>query len=174
LSVKNSPKYIITMDADYSHNPKDIPRLISTAKAGCGLVVGNRYCKGGGAVNWSLFRLTLSRMANLIASIVIGANLRDYTSGLRCYSIGLVKKIINDLHSQTYEIQIETIRQACMRKFEIKEIPIVFVNRKKGKSKLTFSEIQGFLFYIIKTTLGIRKGSPPSFGEEGSKYPISK
>jgi len=156
LSVKNPPEYIVTMDADYSHNPKDIPRLIFMARTGCGLVVGNRYCRGGGAVNWSLFRLALSRMANLIASMVIGANLHDYTSGLRCYSINLVKQTISDLHSQTYEIQIETIRQASIRSFKIEEIPIIFVNRKKGKSKLTFAEIQGFLFYIIKTALNTR------------------
>jgi dolichol-phosphate mannosyltransferase len=157
LSVKNPPKYIITIDADYSHNPKDIPRLISTAKTGCGLVVGNRYCKGGGAVNWSLFRLALSRIANIIASVVIGANLHDYTSGLRCYSINLIKRTISDLHSQTYEIQIETIRQAHMRRFKIKEISIIFVNRKKGKSKLTFAEVQSFLLYILKTVLRIKK-----------------
>ncbi len=159
LSVKNPPNYVITMDADYSHNPKDVPRLISTAKAGSGLVVGNRYCGEGGAVNWSLFRSALSRMANLIASVVIGANLHDYTSGLRCYSMNLVERTIGDLHSQTYEIQIETVRQAHLQGFKIGEVPIVFVNRKKGKSKLTFAEIQGFLFYIIKTALGLSKSS---------------
>lgn len=157
LSMKNPPKYVVTMDADYSHNPKDIPRLVFTAKAGYGLVVGNRYCEGGGVINWSFFRLAVSRMANLIASIVIGAKLHDYTSGLRCYSINLIGKTINDLHSQTYEIQIETIRQANMQKFRIKEVPIVFINRKKGKSKLTFTEIKSFLFYIVKTMLGVRK-----------------
>ncbi|MDH5754028.1 MAG: polyprenol monophosphomannose synthase [Candidatus Bathyarchaeota archaeon] len=157
LSMKNQPKYVVTMDADYSHNPKDIPRLVSTANAGYGLVVGNRYCKGGGVINWGFFRLAVSRMANLIASIVIGAKLHDYTSGLRCYSINLIGKTINDLHSQTYEIQIETIRQAHMQKFRIKEVPIIFINRKKGKSKLTFTEIKSFLFYIVKTMLGVRK-----------------
>ena len=156
-SMKNQPKYVVTIDADYSHNPKDIPRLVSTANAGYGLVVGNRYCKGGGVINWGFFRLAVSRMANLIASIVIGAKLHDYTSGLRCYSINLIGKTINDLHSQTYEIQIETIRQAHMQKFRIKEVPIIFINRKKGKSKLTFTEIKSFLFYIVKTMLGVRK-----------------
>ncbi len=160
LSIKKPPKYIITMDADYSHNPKDIPRLISAAKKGCGLVLGNRYCKGGGTMNWSPFRLALSRVANLVASMVIGGNLQDYTSGLRCYSVNLVRKTIGDLHSQTYEIQIETIRQAHIRGFKIEEIPIVFVNRKKGKSKLTFAEIQSFLFYILKTVLGISRIFP--------------
>jgi dolichol-phosphate mannosyltransferase len=68
---------------------------------------------------------------------------------MRCYSTKLVKGIINDLHSHTYEIQIETIRQASLRKFRIKEAPITFVNRKKGKSKLTFNEVRDFLSYIL-------------------------
>lgn len=173
FSLKNPPRYVITMDADYSHNPKDIPRLVSTAKAGYGLVVGNRYCKGGSVVNWSFLRLLISRIANLTASIVIGAKLHDYTSGLRCYSMNLIGKIIKDLHSQTYEIQIETIRQAHTRNFRIKEIPIIFVNRKKGKSKLTFTEIKTFLFYIVKTTLGISKNLSVFCSEDMEMFKFS-
>jgi dolichol-phosphate mannosyltransferase len=150
LSFKNPPEYIVTMDADYSHNPKDVPRVISAAKEGRGLAVGSRYCKGGRIINWSLFRLVTSRIANLIASSLVRARIRDYTSGLRCYSTKLVKEIVNDLHSQTYEIQIETIRQAFQRKFDIREVPMTFVNRKKGKSKLTPNEIREFISYILK------------------------
>ncbi len=150
LLLKNPPKYIVTMDADYSHNPKDVPHVISAAKEGKGLAIGSRYCKGGRITNWSLFRLVTSRIANLVASSLIRAGIRDYTSGLRCYSTKIVKEIVNDLHSQTYEIQIETIRQASKKKFAIKEIPITFVNRKKGKSKLTPNEIREFISYILK------------------------
>jgi dolichol-phosphate mannosyltransferase len=150
LSLKNPPEYIVTMDADYSHNPKDVPRVVSTAKEGKGLAIGSRYCKGGRIINWSLFRLVTSRIANLVASSLVRARIRDYTSGLRCYSTKLVKEIVNDLHSQTYEIQIETIRQAFQRKFDIREVPMTFVNRKKGKSKLTPNEIGDFISYIMK------------------------
>lgn len=153
LSLKNPPKYIVTMDADYSHNPKELPSLVSVGKEVNGLVVGSRYCSGGRVVNWSAFRAIVSRIANLLASVLVGAKINDYTSGLRCYSIGLVSKIINDLHSQTYEIQIETIRQARKRNFNVKEIPVSFVNRKKGKSKLTPNEIKEFFVYILKMKL---------------------
>ena len=156
LSLKSPPRYIVTMDADFSHNPKDIPRVISAAMDQKGLVIGSRYCRGGGAVNWSVFRLVISRMANFISSFLIGAKIRDYTSGLRCYSTGLVGAIINDLHSQTYEIQIETIRQACRKRFTVKEIPMIFVNRKKGKSKLSQNEIIEFLSYVLKVGLGTK------------------
>ncbi|MEM3725895.1 MAG: polyprenol monophosphomannose synthase [Candidatus Bathyarchaeia archaeon] len=157
LSLKNPPKYIVTMDADYSHNPKDLPRLIAVAKGGNELVIGSRYSKGGSVSDWSAIRLAISKVANLIASIVIGAPIRDYTGGMRCYSAKLVKTILGDLHSQTYEIQIETIRQSHLRGFKIKEVPIKFANRKKGKSKLTPSEIIAFLSHILKSLVFYRR-----------------
>ena len=158
LSVKNPPKYIITMDADYSHNPKDIPRLMSAAKVGSGLVIGSRYCKGGSIVNWGPLRLVISRTANVVASLLIGAKIHDYTSGFRCYSMSLVREMVDDLHSQTYEIQIETVRQARRRLYKVIETPMTFVNRKKGKSKLTSNEIRGFLSYILRLKFE-KKGS---------------
>ena len=153
LSLRNPPEYIVTMDADYSHSPKDVPRLISAAKEAKGLAIGSRYCPGGGTVNWSVFRLAISRVANMLSSVLIGADIHDYTSGLRCYSMNLVKSMVGELHSETYEIQIETIRQARMKGFDIKEIPMIFVNRKKGKSKLTTNEIREFLSYIVGVEL---------------------
>lgn len=149
MSLPNPPKYIVTMDADYSHNPKDIPRLVSTLKQGYSLAIGSRYCKGGCILNWSVMRLVISKVANLIASFIIGEKISDYTSGLRCYSLSLIRSIIGELHSQTYEIQIETIRQAHIRNFKIKELPITFANRKKGKSKLTLNEIKQFVTYVF-------------------------
>ncbi|MEM4704592.1 MAG: polyprenol monophosphomannose synthase, partial [Candidatus Bathyarchaeia archaeon] len=149
LSLKNTPKCIVTMDADYSHNPKEIPKLIQPIHEGYDLVIGSRYRRGGCVKDWGLSRIAISKIANLITTIRIHAKLSDYTSGMRCYSTKLVRGIINDLHSHTYEIQIETIRQANMRRFKIKEMPITFVNRKKGKSKLTITEIKDFLSYIL-------------------------
>jgi dolichol-phosphate mannosyltransferase len=149
LSLENPPDYIVTMDADYSHNPADVPAVISAAKEVNGLAIGSRYCVGGRVANWSMFRWIISRLANTMSSFLIGAKIHDYTSGLRCYSTDLVKQIVNDLHSQTYEIQIETIRQSYRRKFIIAETPITFVNRKKGKSKLTTNEIKEFIRYVL-------------------------
>jgi dolichol-phosphate mannosyltransferase len=149
LSLESPPKYIITMDADFSHNPKEIPRLIAASAKGYDLIVGSRYCEDGGTQDWSIMRLAISKVANLITKYTISAGISDYTSGMRCYSTSLVREMIRDLHSQTYEIQIETIRQATLRKSKVKEIPITFVNRKKGKSKLSINEIKDFLSYIL-------------------------
>jgi len=153
LSLKNPPKYIITMDADYSHNPKDVPRLIAPLSSGFDLIIGSRYCKGGSVMDWSLVRLAISKVANFIASRLMGETICDYTSGMRCYSSRLVSNIISDLHSETYEIQIETIRQAHLRKFKIGEVPITFANRKKGKSKLSFNEVKQFVSYVFFKTI---------------------
>ncbi|MEM2910911.1 MAG: polyprenol monophosphomannose synthase [Candidatus Bathyarchaeia archaeon] len=149
LSLKRKPKCIVTMDADYSHNPADIPKLVKTFECGYDLVVGSRYCRGGGIRNWNFPRLMISKIANLLASLRVKAHIHDYTSGFRCYSIKVVESIIDDLHSQTYEIQIETIRQTCRKEFSITEAPIIFVNRKKGKSKLTFNEVRQFIKYAL-------------------------
>lgn len=153
LPLKNQPDCVVTMDADYSHNPQDIPRLICTAKGGYDLVIGSRYCQGGRTVGWHRMRWLISRVANIIASATVGMRIRDCTSGLRCYSKRYVETVLPNLHSQTYEIQIETIKQARLHGFDIKEIPITFVNRKKGKSKLTVAEAQAFLNYILKGML---------------------
>jgi len=151
LKLRKVPDYIVTMDADYSHNPQDIPKLIYNAKQGYDLVIGSRYYPGGKIVGFSGRRRLISRFANLIAAIVIGLKIRDYTSGFRCYSKSYAKNVLPELHSQTYEIQIETIKQSSLHGFNVKEIPITFVNRKRGKSKLTRTEFRAFLIYIMKS-----------------------
>jgi dolichol-phosphate mannosyltransferase len=151
LSLKNVPEYVVTMDADYSHNPRELPRLVSTMDSGCDLVIGSRYCRGGKTAGWSYARKLISRGANTLARSLLGLQPHDCTSGFRCYSANFLKNIINYLHSHTYDIQIETINQAHSKGFKVKETPIRFVNRKQGKSKLTLVEIQNYLSYILKT-----------------------
>jgi dolichol-phosphate mannosyltransferase len=151
LAFKNVPKFIVAMDADYSHDPKAILQLLSGMQSNCGIVIGSRYCKGGKTAGWPSTRKIISRAANIVAKSVVGMKLHDCTSGFRCYSTNFLKAAISNLHSQTYEIQIETVKQALLRGFDIAEIPIVFVNRKSGKSKLTLTEIQSYISYVLKT-----------------------
>jgi dolichol-phosphate mannosyltransferase len=151
LSSKSPPKYIITMDADYSHNPKAIPQLLSTMyKTDCGIVIGSRYIKGGSITNWPFTRKIISRLANFVAKSSLGLKPQDCTSGFRCYSAGFLSATIGNLHSHTYEIQIETVRQAHLRNFSVRETPILFVNRKSGKSKLSWIEIHSYITYILR------------------------
>ena len=151
LSSKQIPKYIVTMDADYSHNPKAIPQLISSMyTSDYGIVIGSRYCKGGNINGWPFTRKVISRTANFIAKLSLGLKPRDCTSGFRCYSTKFLRATIGNLHSHTYEIQIETIRQAVLRNFNVKETPILFVNRKRGKSKLSWTEVKSYITYTLK------------------------
>lgn len=155
LAQTPAPKYVIVMDADYSHNPLVIPQLLSCMEEAqnCGIVIGSRYIKGGEIVGWPFSRKMISRIANLIAQVSLSLKLGDCTSGFRCYSTAFLKAAIGNLHSQTYEIQIETVRQAALRNFNVKETPILFVNRKQGKSKLSGTEIKGYMKYVLKATL---------------------
>lgn len=153
LNLKNPPDYIIAMDADYSHNPKDIPTLVAAARKGYDLVIGSRYLPEGRVVGSSLRRRLISRLANVVAAVIVGARMHDCTSGFRCYSKQYVKSVLRNLHSQTYEIQIETIKQARLNRFSVTEIPVTFVDRKRGKSKLSVAECQAFLTYILKAAL---------------------
>ncbi|MCW4028108.1 MAG: polyprenol monophosphomannose synthase [Candidatus Bathyarchaeota archaeon] len=151
LAAKEPPKYVFTMDADYSHNPQDIPQLLSSMKeTECGIVIGSRYVKGGQTSGWPFTRKIISKTANFIARASLGLKLKDCTSGYRCYSMNFLREVIGNLHSHTYEIQIETVRQASLRKFVVKESPVLFVNRKRGKSKLSWGEIKSYLSYTLK------------------------
>lgn len=152
LALPTPPKYIVTMDADYSHNPKDIPKLIELAENGCDLVIGSRYCNDGKIKGWTFVRTLISRIANRLTGMIIKLPLNDFTSGFRCYSKSYIVKALPQLHSETYEIQIETLRQAKLQNSKIGEIPVLFENRKKGKSKLSLTEITAFSKYIIKVT----------------------
>ena len=151
LSQKQPPKYVLTMDSDYSHNPKDIPRLLECMReADCAIVVGSRYVKGGEIEGWPISRKIISKTANTIAKFVLGLKPKDCTSGFRCYSTKFLKTSISYFHSTAYEIQIETIRQASLRHQCVEETPVLFVNRKTGKSKLSWNEIKGYLAYTLK------------------------
>jgi dolichol-phosphate mannosyltransferase len=154
LAAPKTPKYVFTMDADYSHNPQDMPKLLAEMReCDCGIVIGSRYSKGGQIEGWPLSRKIISKTANAIARASLGLGLRDCTAGFRIYSTTFLKEAIGNLHSQTYEIQIETVRQASLRNFQVKETPVLFVNRKQGKSKLTWTEIKSFLTYTMKAVL---------------------
>jgi dolichol-phosphate mannosyltransferase len=151
LSQPDPPDFIIAMDADYSHDPHDIPRLLIRAEQGYDVVIGSRYCPGGKVKGWGLRRLMISKAANKTTAKIVALPVHDLTSGFRCYSREYVEQVLSELHSETYEIQIETLRQARIHRANVAEIPITFTNRKMGKSKLTNNEILSFLMYILRT-----------------------
>lgn len=150
-SLPSKPRYVIVMDADFSHNPSDIPRFLKHAEEGYDLIVGSRYIEGGEIRGWSILRAAISKTANKIAKTLIRLPVNDFTSGFRCYSMKYILKAAPTLKSRRFEIQVETLKRAQQLKMRVKEIPITFINRRRGKSKLTIKEIINFLTYIARS-----------------------
>lgn len=129
--------YIFEMDADFSHDPKDIPRFLKHIEK-YDLVVGSRYKGGVSVVNWPIERLLLSYFANLFARIVTGVPVNDLTSGFKCYKRKVLESInFRNISSDGYGFQIETVFLAYEKRFKVYEIPIVFTDRVEGHSKMT-------------------------------------
>ncbi|SVE24235.1 uncharacterized protein METZ01_LOCUS477089, partial [marine metagenome] len=127
---------IIQMDADLSHNPDDIPRLIDETKK-YDLIIGSRYVDGVNVVNWPMRRLLLSFFANMYARLIIGLKINDLTGGYKCFKREVFESIeLSKIKSQGYSFQIEMNFLTWIKGFKIKEIPIVFTDRTVGKSKM--------------------------------------
>ncbi len=139
--LENKFDYIITMDADFSHNPKYIPLLINKMKD-VDVCVGSRYVKGGKIKNWGIIRKAISRGANLLAQILLGSSVHDNTTGFRCYKSHVVKEILNaNIHSNGYSFLVEIAYFLQKKKYKIGEIPLDFIDRRYGKSKISKKEI---------------------------------
>ncbi len=131
-------EYVFEMDADFSHDPKYVPELLRAAQEGADLVVGSRYLDGINVVNWPLQRLILSYVANLYARIVTGLPIRDATGGFKCFRRRVLEAIdLDAVRSDGYGFQIEMNFHSWKRGFRIREVPIVFVDRHSGTSKMS-------------------------------------
>jgi len=129
--------YIFEMDADFSHDPKAIPEFLEEIKH-YDLVLGSRYLKGVTVMNWPLSRLILSYSANLYTRIVTGLPLKDATGGFKCFRRAVLESLdLDGIRSDGYSFQIEVSFKCWKRGFSIKEIPIVFVDRHQGTSKMS-------------------------------------
>ena len=132
---------LVQMDADFSHDPKSLPRLINSS-ASFDVVIGSRYCQGGGTRNWAWHRRLLSRFANRYVSLITGVKITDATSGFRCYSRRALETILeNPIDAEGYSIQVETVYRAHKAGLSITEFPIIFVERREGTSKMSWKVI---------------------------------
>lgn len=130
--------YILQMDADFSHHPRYLPRLMDEAAAGADLVLGSRYVRGGGTVNWGLGRRLLSRGGSLYARTILGVDVRDFTGGFKCFRREVLESIgLDEVRSTGYAFQIELTYRALLRGFTVREVPIVFGDRRVGHSKMS-------------------------------------
>jgi len=148
-------KLLFTMDADLSHDPIYMPRFIEKAEH-ADVVIGSRYTEGGGIIGWGLYRKLMSKVANFLAGIVVGADVNDITSGYRAYRKEVLAKVpLKRVQSSGYAFQLEVIYEIRGKGFKIDSVPIVFTDRRKGRSKLGMREILSFLILTVK--LGLRR-----------------
>ncbi|KKQ57652.1 MAG: Glycosyl transferase family 2 [Parcubacteria group bacterium GW2011_GWA2_38_13] len=134
-ALSDGADLIFEMDADFSHSPKYIPEFLAAIQES-DLVLGSRYCRGGGVENWNFTRRMVSRFGNIYARTMLSVPIRDLTGGFKCYKRKVLEAInLNTLESVGYNFQIETTYKAYKAGFVIKEIPIIFTERREGKSK---------------------------------------
>jgi len=150
-ALKNGADFICQMDADFSHQPKDLPRLIEACQKGADLALGSRKIEGGKIIGWNWWRKFCSWGAMFFSRFILGLKTKDVTTGFRCYRKEALEKInFKEIKSSGYAWQEEIIYRAEKAGLKIKEIPITFIDRKFGKSKLSWREILEFFINIIK------------------------
>ena len=145
---------VFEMDADFSHDPKYVPEMLQAARD-ADLVIGSRYVTGVNVVNWPMQRLLLSWFANLYARIVTGLPVHDCTGGFKCFRREALAAIdFSRIASGGYSFQVEMNYKVWKKGFRIKEVPIVFVDRFAGTSKMSGSIIGEALFLVLRLRLG--------------------
>jgi len=128
---------VMEIDCDFSHDPADVPRLVA-ATAAADLVLGSRYVAGGGTRNWGLLRRAISRFGSLYAQLLLGLPVRDLTGGFKCYRRAVLETIrLERISSKGYAFQVETTYRAVRAGLRVAEVPIVFVDREAGGSKMS-------------------------------------
>jgi len=150
-ALENGYDYVFEMDADFSHNPDDLGRLYEACKAGADLAIGSRYCDGVSVVNWPIGRIIMSYFASVYVRNILKMKVYDSTAGFKCYTRKVLESIdLDAVRMKGYGFQIEMKYTAYRLGFKISEVPIIFVNRKEGTSKMS-SGIFGEAFWgVIK------------------------
>jgi dolichol-phosphate mannosyltransferase len=136
-ALAEGAELILEMDCDFSHDPADVPRLIAATEH-ADLALGSRYVEGGEIRNWGLVRRTISRGGSLYAQLFLGVGVRDLTGGFKCYRREVLERIdLAAINSKGYAFQIETTYRALRAGFRVREVPITFVDRAEGGSKMS-------------------------------------
>lgn len=151
-AIAGNYQFIFEMDADFSHNPSDLPRLYNACKnEGADLAVGSRYVKNGGVVNWPKNRIALSKGASLYTRIITWIPVKDPTAGFICYKKEVLETInLDQIRFVGYAFQIEMKFAAWKLGFKIKEVPIIFQDRTEGVSKMNKSIVKEGILGVLK------------------------
>lgn len=148
--VDSEAQYIFEMDADFSHSPKYLPRFLEAAQDN-DLVLGSRYIPGGGVSNWGLLRRAISWFANFTVRVILGVPIKDLTGGYKCFRRRVLERInLDNVESNGYNFQIEISYKVFKQGFGIKEIPIIFEERRGGRSKFHLGIVLESLRKVLK------------------------
>jgi dolichol-phosphate mannosyltransferase len=138
VALRGGAGFVWEMDADGSHDPADLPRLLEAARSGAGVALGSRYVPGGGIADWGPLRRLVSRGGSLYARLVLGVGVRDLTGGFKCFRREALEAIdLPSVRSHGYAFQVELTLRALVAGFEVRELPIVFRDREHGRSKMS-------------------------------------
>jgi dolichol-phosphate mannosyltransferase len=136
-ALAHDPELVCQMDADGSHDPADLPRLIALAREGADLALGSRYVPGGGVTNWALGRRILSRGGCAYARLILGVPVRDLTGGFKCWNRSALERLdLEGVDTHGYGFQIEMTYRAIRAGLTVAEVPILFRERREGQSKM--------------------------------------
>lgn len=151
-AIAHGYDFIFEMDADFSHNPADLPKLYAAcADEGADVAIGSRYCNGVNVVNWPLGRVLMSYYASVYVRLVTGMKVQDTTAGFKCYRRKVLETIdLDRIHFKGYAFQIEMKFTAYQCGFKIVEVPIIFINRVLGVSKMNSSIFGEAVFGVLK------------------------
>ena len=148
-------EFLFEMDCDFSHDPKYLPMLLRTVEEGADVALGSRYVQGGGTVNWGPMRKVISRGGSLYARTILGVGVRDLTGGYKCFRRHVLEAIdLDSVSAQGYGFQIEMTFRAIRRGFRVEEVPIVFVDRRVGQSKMSKKIFLEALTLVWRLRLG--------------------
>ncbi len=146
--------FIFEMDADFSHNPADLEKLLAACEAGADVAIGSRYSNGVNVVNWPLSRVLLSYFASVYVRMITGMKIADATAGFKCYKRIVLEKInLDRIKFVGYAFQIEMKYRAFVHQFVIQEVPIIFTDRTKGQSKMSGGIIREAVVGVIMLRL---------------------
>lgn len=150
-AIKNNYDYVFEMDADFSHDPKYLKGFIEKINLGFDLVIGSRYINGISVLNWPIRRLILSYLASVYTRMVTGLKVMDTTAGFMCYRVTALKQInLDEVKSNGYSFQIEMKFKFFKKGFKITEIPILFIDRLEGESKMSRKVVYEAYFMVWK------------------------
>lgn len=150
-AIEHGYDFVFEMDADYSHDPRYLPSFLQAVEQ-ADLVIGSRYIRGGGTPNWSVLRKFISGGGNTFARAVLGIPTHDCTSGFRCYRTSALRTLdLNLIHAQGYAFQVELAYIFWKRQYRVREVPIVFVDRRVGKSKMSRKIFVEAFLWVLRT-----------------------